>query len=660
MNASTAFAEMSALDKELLRLNDLHHNKDISEITDAEFDRKQQRFEELCELYPDLAKTFKHQDKPVAMKSVGNGEGLALVQFTTPMQSLKKALSHKEVEVFKAKPLSGYDENYSKYFAEYKLDGLALDIRYLHHELYSIFTRGDGFVGEDVTHCLPMFSNIPRLVPSHLPDDINVRGEGVVSFKNYNRYNETSDKPKATPRNAAAGWIRTMAKNQEEDAFGLMEFFIYGSSDDVYGDTVSYQRVRNIWEAMGFTPSPPATEEDILNNNRLADYPVDGIVIKVNQLSVRNAMGVTNKYPNWAIAYKFPDDEVEAAYSHMVWKTGKTGRVNPTIHYHPVTIGGVTCQRASVDNYHQFLSLGLRDDTMLGITRNGDVIPRVNRVIDPGVGERVQAPDTCPSCGSTLRQHQSKGSAFLYCDNVTACPSQLLNRCLVFVSRTCLDIDGLGPVTLSEMIDAGKIVVPADILDMEPYANHFFKKLIPLYKIIFAMGLPGVEAIRAKKIAQALDAGQMDYTNAYEVMDWLKDIDNLKLIGGFSDKLSAPIVKAVNSELVQLNALKLFEMARPIHTIPLESIKVCITGEVGVPRETLAENLEEFSIVLLKDVTKECNLLVLGDKPGKKKIAKAEQLKIPLLYVEEKVSTSEALANIINNAQSNLRIQHDR
>jgi DNA ligase (NAD+) len=645
MKVPSIFEEMRTLQEEITRLNTEFHQNDKELIPNAEFDQKQLRFDELCELYPDIARSLVTDNAPVPMAAPT--AGLDLVEFKEPMLSLKKATSIEALDKWLAKLPADVTVIW-----ELKLDGLALDLLYEFRQLVRMCTRRDGLFGEDVTHSINLFNNIPLTLPPGYPDEFSIRGEGILPFVAFEAYNEAVEKPMVTPRNAASGWVRTSRGNQNPEAVGKLRFIAYGSSERF--DAKTYMDQRKMFREAGFEVSPVLSLEQLKSGERDDVLPTDGVVGKVNNFETQEELGATNKFPNWGIAYKYPDEEVEAVYDRTIWKTGKTGRVNPTILYHPVKVGGVTCSRASIDNYHQFMELGLREDCTLAVRRNNDVIPRVHRVIEPGTGERVKAPEECPSCGSVLRLKTSDASAFLYCDNVTGCKSQLLNRCLAFVSRGALDIDGLGPVVLAELIDDGTIEYPADILYLNPaeisprtWANIMEVTSVPLHKAIMAMGLPGVDVIRAKKLAVAVNEAGVKIWPP-ELTHWLGNKDNLKKIRGIGDKLATPIAKALETSAIQLNANRLFKQVQPFYREDKTERKICITGDVGLPRESLKELLELAGIELADSFTKDCQLLLVGEKPGEKKLLKATELDIPMVTIA-RVSSIEELIDQINN-----------
>jgi DNA ligase (NAD+) len=659
LNKDSVFAEMEELNKEIIYHADLFFNKDRQEIPNHIYDEKVARFEELCGNHPELAALFEIQNKPVPIHEPSNS-GLAAHTFSNPMLSLKKALSMTDVEAFIAKHP---DEEYED---EYKLDGLALSIFYNRkedgeHHLTSIFTRGSGMEGEDVTHTLPMFQegHIPVILNgfNDLPDEVEVRGEGYLPIYSFDAYNEIAPKRKSTPRNAASGFVRALEKNLDKNALGLLHFGIYWSSH-VLGAT-EYKDLRYRWAHLGFYPAPKATPQDYELNRYLREIPVDGIVKKINNLAKWDELGVTNKYPNYAIAYKFPNEEKETEPVSVDWQVGKTGRVTPCINYKPVKLGGVTCDRASLDNIYQFLALELRADSIISISRNGDVIPRLHSVVEPGSGPLFEAPTECPSCGSVLETCKGKLSADLVCNNVTECPAQLLMRCVALVGKKCLDIDDLGPVKLGQLIDLGHIESTSDIL-WGRINDHVSEKIRvrikeslkqPWHIIIKALGLPGVDLTRAKKLADALPVELHEHraptTNA---LDFLKDANKVIKVPGFGPGLSMKIAAALRNEDFYENARDILKYMDSVGARPVFEIKGVITGSLGQTREELIEYFGANGIELVDDLTKDCQFLLKGEKPGKNKVLKATELGIPMLE-GSKASSIDQLIKAIKEMQ---------
>lgn len=659
LNKNAVFTEMQELSNEIIYHADLFFNKDRQEIPNHIYDEKVARFEELCGNHPELAAMFEIQNKPVPIHEPTN-TGLETHTFDNPMLSLKKALSMDDVKAFTDKHP---DE---ECVDEYKLDGLALSLFYKKqadgkHHFTSMFTRGSGMEGEDVTHTLPMFQEgqIPLVLKATkgVPDELEVRGEGYLTIYNFDAYNDIAAKRKSTPRNAASGFVRALEKNLDKHARGLLHFNIYWSSD-TFG-VKEYKELRYKWNHMGFWPAPLANPSDYERNRYLHDIPVDGIVKKINSLAKWDELGVTNKYPNYAIAYKFPNEEKETEPVSVDWQVGKTGRVTPCINYKPVRLGGVTCDRASLDNIYQFLALELRADSIISISRNGDVIPRLHSVIEPGHGPVFEAPTECPSCGSVLETRKGKLSADLVCNNLTECPAQLLMRCVALVGKKCLDIDDLGPVKLGQLIDFGQIKSTSDILwgGIDKYVSEKVRVRIkeslkqPWHIIIKALGLPGVDLTRAKKLADALPLELHEHraptTNA---LDFLKDANKVIKVPGFGPGLSMKIAAALRNEDFYENARDILKYMDSVGARPVFEIKGVITGSLGQSREELIEYFGANGIELVDDLTKDCQFLLKGERPGKNKVLKATELGIPMLE-GSKASSIDQLIKAIKEMQ---------
>lgn len=627
----TIFAEMNDLNRDIMYHADLYFNKDTSEIPDSAYDELVERFETLAEEHPEIAELFETARKPVPIHEPTN-QGLKAITFDSPMLSLKKGLNQEAVDKFLARFPEG-----TQFFYELKLDGLALELLYVDGPLVSMVTRGSGLVGEDVTHSLPLFGlNIPSVLTDlnniPVPGIISIRGEGHIANHEFELYNETAVKQAATPRNAVSGWVRALPENQNPAVKGLLRFGAYSCSSRL--GFQKYSQLRNHLTLLGFHCAPRASLEAIRENINSKDWPADGIVIKVDDFDLQDQLGVTNKYPNWALAYKYPDVEVAASLTDIEWNATRTGRVVPVGIYTPTRIGGVICSRTLLDNYKQFLALELRKGSVIGVTRNGDVIPRLNRVIEHGNGELFKAPEECPSCMMPLEKRITKQSADLICTNVTDCPAQLVLRCVNLAHKRTLDIDDLGPVTIAELVEQGYIKLPADVLLLKPSTvgekiyNRIqeVRKGQPLSRVIKALGLPGVDLTRAKKLAKA-------WPGNVNLLKWLGNADELIKIPGFSAGLSIPIALSFESEDFVANAegvlANIAVLTEPEG--PITELKVCITGTIGQTREELESYFGDHGIELVDKLTKDCNFLLIGEKPGQSKILKAAEQDIPTI-----------------------------
>lgn len=646
----TVYAEMAELNRNIAYHADLYFNKEIEEIPNHVYDEMVERWEELADNNPEIAALFETANKPVPIHEPTN-QGLAAFKFDEKMLSLRKALTQALVEAF----LGGLPPE-TDVFYELKLDGLALEVHYIDGVRTSMFTRGDGLVGEDVTHTFPLFGeNIPLTIFDREPESIKglvkVRGEGFILIADFNNYNEVSLKPASTPRNAVSGWVRATAENQNPLVVGMLKFACYWSSRTFGCQT--YEELRTKLCYHGLFPPPQASYKTIQENTPSDAFPFDGIVVKVNSFALQAEMGETNKYPRWSIAYKYPNAEETTTLKDIEWNTTRTGRVVPVGIYDPIKIGGVTCTRALLDNYKQFLALELRQDSLIIVARNNDVIPRLRQVVDPLDGPLFEAPDECPSCGGVLEVRATKQSADLVCTNIVDCPAQLLLRCVALAHKRSLDIDGLGPVTVASYIDMDYITRPSDILmlparlvgDKIHARIQEVKEGQPLYRIIKAFGLPGVDLSRAKKLSQA-------YPRDLDLLDWLADPKEIQKVPGFSAGLAIPISLALKQEDFKNNAIYIRKLITLLEELEIETeVKVCITGSLGIERNELKEYLGKFNIELVEKITKDCNYLIVGEKPGQSKLLKATELTIPTIDTTDTTSI-DALIQLIKSGAS--------
>ena len=641
----TVFAEMESLNREILYYADLHFNQEIDKIPNHVYDEKVQRFEELADANPEIAALFETATRIVPIHEP-TGDGLKVVTLTTAMLSLKKALTHEQVQAFynRFAPDTAYEY-------ELKLDGLALEIEYVNWELVSITTRGNGLVGENVTHSLPLFQNIPKTIPKTGPANIKVRGEGFISFADFTIFNDLAEKKAATPRNAVSGWVRALPENQNQNVINLLLFSIYWSDQRL--GAANYKELRGKWEELGFNAAPLATKEAIEQNIQSVDWPTDGIVIKLNSFEEQDKAGVNSKTFNWAIAYKYPDLEKETDVIDVIWETARTGRVIPVGIYEPVTIGGVVCRRTLLDNYKKFLSLELRVGTKIAISRAGDVIPRLNRVVDYGLGVKFEAPDECPTCDSVLEVRVTKISANLVCTNMAECPAQLVTRCIHFAHKRTLNILDMGDVKIAKLIEEGYIKQPADILSLNervlgPKIFACIAKIkdsTPMHVIIKALGLPGIDLSRAKKLYKA-------WPRDVPLLTWLGDTKAIQKVPGFSVGIAFPMHVMLSDSTFLKNATAVLGLITPTDAADeVREHNVCITGTLGLGRDELKNHFGDAGIELVEKVTKECNLLILGERPGQAKILKATELDIPM-FDATSVTSIDALIQFIKSGVS--------
>lgn len=650
-----AFEEMEELYKLITYHAHVYHVLNKEEISNHEYDQLEERWGVLSAEHPEIAELFDFHDKPVPIHDP-SGEELVPFKLDTVMLSLAKALSLEGIEAFyKRFPTD------TSYYYEVKLDGIALEVTYIKGALSSIVTRGSGMVGEDITHNEYLFKpDTFKLIGGGvgLPDLFKVRGEAFFGVSEFKAFNEVSEKKKANPRSAVSGLLRSGKGNKDSNAEGTVDFAVYYANDDLGCST--YEEFVGELFKLGFMTPGKASHEAIVGNIKANSVPTDGIVVKVNDLALQRKAGVNSKHPRWAIAYKYPPEESFPTLIGIEWNTSRTGRVVPVSTYTPVKMGGTICTRASLDNYKSFLMLGLREKTVISVTHNNDVIPRLNRVVELGKGALFKAPTECPSCSSVLEVKAGKETADLICNNVSGCPAQLLMRCVAFVDKFGLKIDGLGPVTLNEFIERDMIKRPVDILKLGKFGLTPNKTGIsiqkamnqPLHRVIKAACISQVGVVLAKRIANAMPAidKNVDLKVSDHILKTMLSSGFLTSLKGVSAGIYTKIVSCLANENVLNNFVDMLETIDIDFTkTPENELRVCVTGSLGLPRNKLGDYFADHEIELVDKLTKDCKFILVGEKPSKSKLLKATELSIPMLKSTDYSSIDKIITFMVGN-----------
>ncbi|MGQ0383527.1 MAG: NAD-dependent DNA ligase LigA [Gammaproteobacteria bacterium] len=471
---------------ERLRAQIEHHNYryhvlDDPEIPDAEYDRILVELRELEAAHPDLvtpeSPTQRVGGQPVA--------GFAEVRHRTPMLSLDNAFSREEVEAFDRRVRERLEiEGAVEYACEPKLDGLAVSLTYRNARLELGATRGDGAVGEDVTHNIRTIPSVPlRLAGRRWPRVLEVRGEvfmTLAGFRDMNRRAvEKGEKVFVNPRNAAAGSLRQL--DPRLAASRPLEVYFYGVGVAEGGKLPDrHSRILEVLRSWGLRTSPEARvvagvgglleyfEETGRRRARLP-YQIDGVVYKVDALVRQRELGFVARAPRWAIAHKFPAEEEMTRVKAIEWQVGRTGALTPVARLDPVFVGGATVSNATLHNIDELQRKDVRIGDTVILRRAGDVIPEVVRVMldkRPARTSVVRLPTHCPVCGSLVEREE--GEAVARCTGGLVCSAQLKESLRHFASRRALDIEGLGSKLIDQLVDAGLVKDAADLYRLRP------------------------------------------------------------------------------------------------------------------------------------------------------------------------------------------------
>jgi len=652
--------------REIERLRtDLRHHEyqyyvlDDPEISDAAFDKLMERLKHLEAENPKLLTP----DSPTQRVGGAPREGFTQVRHTTPMVSLDNAFSFEALGEFdrRVRELTGREK--VDYLVEHKFDGLSLSLQYENGSLARGVTRGDGTTGEDVTPNVRTIRSIPLSIDAALlkkagvAADFEVRGEVVMTRKAFEALNqqqeESGGKIFANPRNAAAGAVRML--DPKITASRRLEFFPYYL---LVGGRAAKKRLSEVHEALAamrfkaredwkLLHSLPEVERYIeswdAKREKLA-YEIDGIVVKVDEISLQNEMGYTSKAPRWAIAYKYAAHQQTTLVRDILFSVGRTGVVTPFAVFEPVQIGGVTVVKSTLHNMDEVARLDIHvGDTAL-VERAGEVIPHVLKVVKHGTEEKpVVMPDKCPVCGEKI--YRAEGEVAYRCLNVS-CLARRRESILHFAGRHAMNIDGLGHKIVIQLIERDLVRDFADLyklkLDtlagLERMAEKSAQNLVDeiaaskknsLARVIYAIGIPFVGERTAQLLAahfgsmdSLADASEEDLMNVTEV--------GPKIAKGVSAFFSEPANRKLIDHLRAVGVNMKEERAKP-KSARFAGMTFVFTG-------TLANRSREEAEALVashggkagSSVSKKTNYVVVGADPGSK-FEKAKSLGVPIL-----------------------------
>jgi len=482
LTETNAVKRLAWLAAEIARHDQLYHDQDAPEISDAEYDALVRENRELETRFPELIRV----DSPSRRLGAAPTSALAKVAHARPMLSLDNAFSDEELVEFVGRVrrfLNLPADEPVPLTAEPKIDGLSCSLRYERGELVLAATRGDGTVGEDVTANARTIHDIPQRIPN-APEILEVRGEIYMtkaSFAKLNARQEASGgKIFANPRNAAAGSLRQ--KDPTVTAARPLGFFAHGWGEASEPLGVVQTLAMRAIERMGFPVSDLLvrcdTLDDALAHYRAIEkaradlpYDIDGVVYKVARLEWQDRLGQVGRAPRWAIARKFPAEKAETTLEAIDIQVGRTGKLTPVGRLQPVGVGGVIVANVTLHNRDEIARLGLRIGDRVRIQRAGDVIPQVvENLTRDETREPYTFPDHCPECGSEAVAEE--GEVDVRCTGGLICPAQRFERLRHFVSRGALDIEGLGEKSIAEFIELGWLHSPADIFRLHGHRDE--------------------------------------------------------------------------------------------------------------------------------------------------------------------------------------------
>ena len=506
------------------RNNRLYYMENAPELEDFEYDALTRELKAIEAEYPQLVTP----SSPTQHVNEAASSKFSKVAHTVKMESLQDAFSFEELREFDARVREAGVE--PQYVVEEKIDGLSVSLEYQDGRFVRGSTRGDGLVGEDVTENLATIRAIPKTLPPGAPEFLEVRGEVYMphdAFFALKEEQELQDKvPFKNPRNAAAGSLRQ--KDAKVTAARGLSIFVFNLQQVRGRSFARHSETLDFIKHMGFPVSPRyrvfTSIEDALKEieaigqmrGTLA-YDIDGAVIKVDDLAAREALGSTNKFPRWAIAFKYPPEVKETVVREVEVSVGRTGVLTPTAVFDPVFLAGTSVSRASLHNEDIIRSLDLRIGDTIRVRKAGDIIPEVIGVARHGDGtEPYRMPDTCPSCGAPVVHLQDE--AALRCVN-PECPAQSLRNLIHFASRNAMAIDGLGEAVAVQLTERGFVHTVADLysltkeqlLQLDKFKDKSAQNLLDaieaskqnnLDKLVFGLGIRNIGDKAAAQLAE--------------------------------------------------------------------------------------------------------------------------------------------------------------
>lgn len=688
LSRDSAVTELSRLATAIAEHDRLYYQDAAPTISDAEYDDLRRRNTAIEEQFPDLVRS----DSPSRRVGAAAASGFGKVTHNVPMLSLDNAFVEADVDEFlkRVRRFLRFDETAAlEVMAEPKIDGLSLSLRYESGELVSAATRGDGFEGENVTANARTISDIPQKLPPGAPRTVEIRGEVFIEKADFSELNrgfaDAGKRTYANARNFAAGSLRQIDPTITEKR--PLRFFSYTWGEISEKPAETQSGMLEAFEAWGLPTNPDAqlcrTIDEALVFYRTIEagraklaYDIDGVVYKVDRLDLQERLGFVSRSPRWAIAHKFPAEQVQTVLSGIDIQVGRTGALTPVARLEPVTVGGVVVQNATLHNEDYIRGIGsdgapirngkdIRIGDTVTIQRAGDVIPQV---VDVDLSARspsatpYEFPDRCPVCDShaVRERHLETGrlDAVRRCTGSLICAAQAVERLRHFVSRLAFDIEGLGEKQIDAFFAEGLIQSPSDIFRLEDHradltvregygeqsvANLLAaidaRRTIALHRLIYALGIRHVGEATAKLLARnfvewsAFEAAMLAASDR-ESDDW----QELNGIEGIGSVVAAAIVEFFAEEHNREALVALLAEITPTPDpgidktgSPVAGMTVVFTGALErMTRDEAKAMAERLGAKVSGSVSKKTDLVVAGPGAGSKE-KKAKELGVEVI-----------------------------
>ena len=651
--------QIKGLRNKLHRYNNSYYNKDVSLVSDFEFDMLLKKLEKLEKKHPQ----FYDVNSPTVRVGGEVVKKFQSFNHNYPMYSLANTYSKDEIKEWIKRIEKKLGQKINDFNCELKFDGASINLYYEQGKLMRALTRGDGAKGDDVTSNIKTIKNIPLVLNGKYPEKFEIRGEVILPIDSFNSLNnERKDKGLPlfrNPRNTASGSLKL--QDSKEVASRKLKCFFYSivgenlglyhsdllekSRDWGFFIPASMKRVKSINEIFHFIDFWGKKKSEL-------PYEVDGIVIKVNSIKVQNELGFTAKVPRWAISYKYKAERQSTILLSVNYQVGRTGAVTPVANFEPINLSGTIVKRASLHNSDQIERLGLRIGDYVYVEKGGEIIPKIvgiDKYKRGTLDNLIKFIENCPECGSELEKVE--GEAQHYCKNENNCKTQIIGKIQHFVSRKAMNIENLGSERVALLFNNGLINNIADIYkievekltNLEGMAEKSALNLIesikeskkqPFQKVLFSMGIRHVGETVASKLANHFCSIENLINSSYDDLVSVEEIGE-KIVKSINHYFKNPqnllIIEKLSKEGINF---KIDSNKNKSNILNGKTFVISGTFEI-LSREEIKQLVLENGGKLSSAVNSKTKIIIGGESIGPTKKQKAYLLKIPIIGVKE-------------------------
>lgn len=635
----TDIERIKTLTAELLHHCHLYYDLDAPVISDHEYDKLYSELEEL-----ENNNNFWLANSPTRKVQGSVLDGFAKIEHSKPMLSAAKTKDINEIKKFLGE---------QPFYCSYKLDGLTLCVRYSNGEFVQAVTRGNGIIGEDVTEQAKMIGNIPMNIPYN--KELELRGECVVSWENFRKINENLEIPYSHPRNLAAGSLRNLDTNITKDR--NLSYIVFECVSDLYDDDNLFD---SKWDELGYlnhlgfetVGRCHGNIEDCIEamQPEFCKYPVDGLIFEMCMKKYSKSLESTSHHEGCRMALKWADSTYETTLLDVEWNPTRTGLISPVAVFEEIDLDGALTTRATLHNVSIIKQLELGIGDTITVYRSNMVIPKIDDNLTRS--NSLIIPDKCPCCGGKAIIKNTENSQVLMCINPD-CSAKKIAKFTHFVSRNCMNIEGLSEATLEKFIELGWLNQFIDIYHLSDHRVEMIKldgfgkksvdkllgaieksRTVKLENFIAALGIPNIGLSAAKTISKHFNRNYEEFINAYFYwhFDWTKLDDFGNVMADSINSYLHDNLEAINDLAAEMNFIEPEEKVMTENT--LNGLKFCITGSFSQPRDNLKAQLEARGAKFVSSVSKNLDILFAGEKAGSK-LTKAQSLGVRVAYEDE-------------------------